>query len=160
MNMKNVSIALLVTLGLSTSFGPLYASAPHDHSHDIMTGPKGGKLLEVRSEHIPHIELFVNQSGKVELTLLDIENQPIPLQGHIVEVTVGSRLNSRRVPVEKSGNDFVTSEKLAGDQPIQLTIQIKESPKDSPKTVRTTIDTHICGECGQPEYICTCHHTH
>ena len=156
--MKTISIALLIALGLSTPWGSLYASDPH--SHGITTGPKGGRLLEVRSEHTPHIELFVNQSGNVELTLLDARNQPVTLQKQIVEVTVGSRLNSRKVAVIKSGNDFVITEKLTGSQPFQLTIQLKESPDDSPKTVRITIDTHICGGCDQPEYICKCHHTH
>ena len=160
MNMKNISIALLIALGLSTPFGPLYASGPNDHSHGITTGPKGGRLLEVRSETTPHIELFVNQGGNVELTLLDTENHPIPLNGQTVELTVGSRLNSRRVSVVKSGHDFVTTEKLAGNQPFQLTIQLKESPGDSPKTMRMTIDTQICGGCEQPEYICKCDHAH
>ena len=155
--MRNMSIALLIALSLSTPPGRLYASGQNSQ---VTPGPKGGRLLKMASQDTPYIELFVNQSGKVELTLLDTESQPITPHEQIVEITIGSRLNSRRVAVVKTGNDFVTTEKLTTSQPFQLTIQLKESPQDSPKTVRITIDSRTCGGCEQPEYVCKCHHTH
>jgi len=128
------------------------------HSHPTITlGPKGGRLLKVNTPGVENVELFINKEGAAEITLLNKEGQPVPLEQQSVAVTAGPRATAKKLTVEKKAQAFVTS-KLPEGKEFPVVIQLKETATAKAQTLRLALDLNVCPECQKPEYVCQCDH--
>jgi len=69
----------------------------HDHGHEhggIEDGPNGGRLLTTVE---PHLEFFVTDDRKVQITSIDEEEKAQPIGEQVVKVIGGSRSNPIRL---------------------------------------------------------------
>jgi hypothetical protein len=125
------------------------ATAP---GHEAVTiGPNGGRILYVDSSTTPNVEVLVNKEGRAEIQLLDKDRKPIESGTQSIEVTGGPRSSAKKLLVEKQGSKFVT-EKVPDGAPYFLIVQLKESEKAKPVTLRLNYNPKPAAS-GKPDYL-------
>lgn len=126
----------------------------HAHDHDIV-GPNGGRVLH---EVDPHLEFFVTDDRKVQITAVDGEGKAISLEKQTVRVTGGSRTNPTRMTFEKKGDSLISTVAFPKGNNFPVVVQIK--PKPDAKTVMEKFNLNLddCPTCDYLEYACVCDH--
>jgi hypothetical protein len=125
------------------------------HDHDEIKAPNGGRLVDSVE---PHLEFYVDDSGKVKITFLDEEGHVVAPAGQVVNVIGGDRSNPTRLRFSKSGNALVSDKALPEGNNLPIILNIKETP--SSKTVRERFNLNLseCPTCDYAEYACVCEH--
>ena len=95
----------------------------HDHDHDkAEAGPNGGKVIH---EVEPHLEFFVTEDRKVQITALGEDGKAIPIGEQTVRITGGSRSNPTRMTLEKKGKVLVSDIAFPEGNDFPVVLQIK-----------------------------------
>ncbi|MEM7600003.1 MAG: hypothetical protein AAF357_01150 [Verrucomicrobiota bacterium] len=128
----------------------------HDHDHDhAEAGPNGGKVL-VGVE--PHLEFFVTEDRKVQITALGEDGEAVPIGEQTVRIIGGSRSNPTRMTLAKTGDVLVSDIAFPDGNDFPVVVQIK--PSSDAKTIIEKFNLNLvdCPTCDYKEYACTCCH--
>lgn len=128
----------------------------HDHDHDhAEAGPNGGKVLHGVE---PHLEFFVTEDRKVQITALSDDGKAVPIGEQSVRIIGGSRSNPTRMALVKSGEVLVSETAFPEGNDFPVVVQIK--PAADAKTVIEKFNLNLadCPTCDYKEYACTCDH--
>lgn len=132
----------------------------HDHDHDhahIEDGPNGGRLL---TSVEPHLEFFVTEDRKVQITSVDEEEKAQPIGEQTVNVIGGSRSNPTRMSFAKEGDVLLSDIAFPEGNDFPVVVQIKTSPDADTVTEKFNLNLEDCPTCDNKEYACTCDHAH
>lgn len=128
----------------------------HDHAHDHdIVGPNGGRVLH---EVDPHLEFFVTDDRKVQITAVDDEGKAIPLEKQTVRVTGGSRTNPTRMTFEKKGDSLISNVAFPKGNNFPVVVQIKPAPDAKTVLEKFNLNLDDCPTCDYLEYACVCDH--
>ena len=149
-----VSLLVLCALGLAA---PAAAADGPGHVHaDKPAAPNGGRVL---TEVEPHAELLVTAERKLKLTFLDAAGKPVPPPaGATASAATGDRSAPTNLAFAAEGGALVSTATLPEGQNLPAVLRIKPGAEAKTVTVRVQINLAKCGECGRPEYACTCGH--
>ena len=132
----------------------------HDHDHEhggIEDGPNGGRLLTTVE---PHLEFFVTDDRKVQITSVNEEEKAQPIGEQIVKVIGGSRSNPIRLSFAKKGDVLMSDIAFPEGNDFPVVVQIKNTPDGETVTEKFNLNLVQCPECPNKEYACTCDHAH
>lgn len=126
----------------------------HDHD-EAEAGPNGGKVLH---EVEPHLEFFVTEDRKVQITALGEDGKAMPIGEQTVRVTGGSRSNPTKMSFAKQGDVLISDTAFPEGNDFPVVVQIK--PAADAKTVIEKFNLNLadCPTCKYAEYACTCEH--
>lgn len=128
----------------------------HDHAHDkAQAGPNGGKVLH---EVEPHLEFFVTEDRKVQITALGEDGKAMPIGEQTVRVTGGSRSNPTRMTFEKEGDVLLSDVAFPEGNDFPVVVQIKPTPDAETVIEKFNLNLVDCPTCDYQEYACTCEH--
>ena len=133
----------------------------HDHpddDHDHATkeaGPNGGRLL---TSIEPHAEFFVTSERKVQVSFLDVDNQPAPLAGQTVSIIAGDRSSPTTLTFAASATSFLSNEVLPEGDDYPIVVMLKQAADGNAVNEKFTMDFSDCPTCDYLEYACTCAH--
>lgn len=140
--------------------GHEHAEGEHDHDHEhanIEDGPNGGRLL---TSVEPHLEFFVTDDRKVQITAVDDDEKAIPLAGQSVTVIGGDRSNPTRMKFANNGDVLLSDIAFPEGNDFPVVIQIKATPDSDTVTEKFNLNLEECPTCNNKEYACTCDHEH
>ena len=125
------------------------------HDHGEIEAPNGGRIVDSVE---PHLEFYVDDSGKVKITFLDEEGDILAPAEQIVSLIGGDRSNPTRLSFSKSGNVLVSDKTLPEGNNLPIILNIKVNTRS--KTVREKFNLNLseCPTCGHQEYACVCAH--
>ena len=126
----------------------------HDHDH-VEAGPNGGRVLHAVE---PHLEFFVTEDRKVQITALDEDGKAIPIGEQNVRVTGGDRSNPTRMSFEKEGDVLVSDIAFPEGNDFPVVVQIKSSADAKSAMAKFNLNLADCPTCDYKEYACTCCH--
>lgn len=132
----------------------------HDHDHDhagIEDGPNGGRLLTTVE---PHLEFFVTDDRKVQITSVDEEEKAQPIGEQVVKVIGGSRTNPIRLSFAKQGDVLMSDVAFPEGNDFPVVVQIKQTADGETVTEKFNLNLVQCPDCPNKEYACTCDHAH
>ncbi|MDA9924868.1 hypothetical protein N9E25_16215 [Verrucomicrobiales bacterium] len=132
----------------------------HDHGHEhggIEDGPNGGRLLTTVE---PHLEFFVTDDRKVQITSIDEEEKAQPIGEQVVKVIGGSRSNPIRLSFAKQGDVLMSDIAFPEGNDFPVVVQIKNTADGETVTEKFNLNLVQCPECPNKEYACTCDHEH
>ncbi|MAS95040.1 MAG: hypothetical protein CMO55_17730 [Verrucomicrobiales bacterium] len=128
----------------------------HDHDHhEAIAGPNGGKVIQ---EVEPHLEFFVTEDRKVQITALGEDGKAIPIAEQSVRVTGGDRSNPTRMSFEKKGDVLVSDTAFPEGNDFPVVVQIKTAPDAKTAMEKFNLNLNDCPTCDYKEYACTCDH--
>ena len=128
----------------------------HDHDHDhAEAGPNGGRVLHAVE---PHLEFFVTEDRKVQITALGEDGKAIPIAEQSVRVTGGDRSNPTRMSFEKKGDVLVSDTTFPEGNDFPVVVQIKTAPDAKTAMEKFNLNLADCPTCDYKEYACTCDH--
>ncbi len=139
---KNIA-SFLITLALSAS------AFAHG---EVELGPNGGRILEFSKNDSMHGEVTV-KDGNFHIAVLDKAMKPVALAEQTLTATSGDKAKPEKLTVEMKDGKFVVPAVKEGEWII---FQYRETAKAKPITARLQYDTHACGECKKPEWLCVC----
>jgi hypothetical protein len=142
-----------MTKKLTTLLLALSATFASGHG-EIELGPNEGRILEFSDNETMHGELTKKEDGKLHIALLDKDMKPVKVETQTLTATAGVRQKPVALEVTKDADGFTLTEPGAGEW---LIVQFKESPDAKAVTARVHYDTKVCGECKNPEWLCSCH---
>ena len=119
---------------------------------DVELGPNGGRILEFSKNETMHGEVTI-KGMQFHIVILDKDMKPVMIGQQMLSATSGDRDNPQKLAVAKDDKGFLVP--LVGDGQW-LILQFQESPEARKITARLHYDTKACGECGHPEWLCTC----
>ncbi len=125
------------------------------HSHKIIPGPKGGKVLE--SEPL-NAEFFVQPDKKVSVTFYDEAMKPVAPSAQEVKVIAEAKTSKTTLEFIKAGDGLVSKTALPEGEGYRVVVQIKNDAAAKPQNFRIDYHTEICKGCKLVEYACTCDH--
>lgn len=125
------------------------------HTHKLIPGPKGGKVLE--SEPL-HAEFFVQPDKKVSVTFYDEAMKPVAPSTQEVKVIAEAQTAKTTLEFIKTGDGLVSKTALPDGDGYRVVVQIKNDAAAKPQNFRIDYHTEICKECKRAEYACTCEH--
>jgi hypothetical protein len=140
---------LLLALTASIAF------AADPHQHKTLAGPKGGKMLELESQHA---EFFVQPDKKVSITFYDEAMKPVDIGAREVKAIAEAKAGKATLEFEPSGSSLVSKTALPEGDGYRIVVQIKNAAAAKPKNFRIDYHTEICPGCKRAEYACTCDH--
>ncbi len=125
------------------------------HEHGEIEAPNGGRIVDSVE---PHLEFYVDDSGKVKITFLDEEGHIVAPGDQHISVIGGERSNPTRLSFTKSGNALVSDKSLPEGNNLPIILNIKASARS--KTVREKFNLNLseCPTCDHQEYACVCEH--
>ena len=141
--MKKQLLTLLSSLALTA------AALAHG---EVEVGPNGGRILEFSKNETMHGEVTL-KDGKFHVALLDKDMKPVALEAQELTATSGDKAKPEKLTVEKKDGKFVVPTVKEGEWII---FQFRAAAKAKPVTARLQYDTHACGECKKPEWLCVC----
>ncbi len=144
MKLKN---ALLVSFALMLAGGAVLAAA-----EKRQPGPNGGLLLKTE----PRAEFFVNKDRKIEITFLDAELEPVPLEQRNVRVTAMAPSGRKILEFDRKENVFISKDPLPDGDGYTVVAQIWQKADDRPENFRIVYEDYVCGGCDLVEYACIC----
>lgn len=151
---KSALVLALIVAGCVVS-PVLYAEEGHEHEHEAVGGPKGGRLLDSTD---PRAEFFVEKDNTVTLTFYDDALTPVAATDQ--SATVIADVNGEKTKLEFEKKDGVLASKGAlpeGDG-ANLVVQLKQTADAKPENFRFTLEKGMCGMCKRAEYACICEH--
>lgn len=130
----------------------------HDHDHGkIEDGPNGGRLLTVVE---PHLEFFVTEDRKVQITSVNDDEKAQPIGEQVVKVIGGDRSNPTRMSFSRQGDVLLSDIAFPEGNDFPVVVQIKTTPDGDTVTEKFNLNLEQCPECPNKEYACTCDHAH
>lgn len=137
----------------------------HDHDHSSHTnklnvrkaGPSGGRVLHKVE---PHLEFFVTQDRKVQVTALNDSLKPIPFESQVIKITGGVRTNPISMNLVKQGNVMISDSAIPAGDDFPLVVQVKANSEAKSVYEKFTLNMSKCPTCIYLEYACTCDHGH
>jgi hypothetical protein len=161
-NMKpSKLLTAIAALTLASYALPLHADEKkHDHGHDhdhIEAGPNGGRVLHAVE---PHLEFFVTEDRKVQISALNDEGKVIPIEAQSVKITAGDRSAPTILTFAKSGDTLVSDVALPEGNDFPLVIQLKATADAKAVIEKFNLNLEQCPTCKNKEYACTCDHAH
>ncbi|MEC5129461.1 hypothetical protein VSU19_22055 [Verrucomicrobiales bacterium BCK34] len=128
----------------------------HDHDHEhAEAGPNGGKVLH---EVEPHLEFFVTEDRKVQITALGEDGKAVPIGEQTVRITGGSRSNPTRMTLAKSGDVLISDVAFPEGNDFPVVVQIKPAADAKAVIEKFNLNLNDCPTCDYKEYACTCDH--
>lgn len=153
--MKTQIITTLLALSLGFNFS---ARAAGDHKHEhAKTGPTGGKLITAVE---PHVEFLVTKDKKVELRFVNDDNKVVAPAAQVISVTLGERSAPTKLAFTKDGNKLVSDKVIPAGTELPTVVQIREKEGAKAINAKFNLNLNKCPTCSNPEYACTCAHTH
>lgn len=132
----------------------LSAEISHGHTHELVGGPKGGRLLEHTE---PQAEFFVEKDRTATITFYDNKMQPAPVETQSMVVVAEKDGTKTKLDFEKKGDILVSEGQLPEGSP-NIVVQFKQTADAKPKNFRFSLNEEMCGECKRAEYACICAH--
>jgi hypothetical protein len=139
---KRIFIPLILALTCALAFG---------HG-EIEIGPNKGRILEFSKDESMHGEV-VRKEDKLHIILLDKNMKPVEISKQTLSVTAGTRQKPEKLEVTVIEGGFAIPEPAGGQWII---LQFKLDPAAKPITARLHYDTTVCGDCKNPEWLCSC----
>ena len=130
----------------------------HGHDHDsIEAGPNGGRILH---DVEPHVEFFVTDDRKVQISAVDDDGKAVPVTTQTVSLMGGSRANPTKMKFTKEGDILVSDIAFPEGNDFPVVVQLKGAPEDKAAIVKFNLNLADCPTCDNKEYACTCDHEH
>lgn len=130
------------------------ASAP-DANAEVKAGPRKGLILEIPGKNA---EFFVDQERKVSIAFYDAAMKPVAPASEVITAIAEAPSGKVKMEFERKSDNLVSKNPLPEGDGYQVVVQIKPSADAKAKNFRVKFLSHICGECQNPEYACTCAH--
>ena len=132
----------------------------HDHGsenkgEEAKAGPNGGRVI---STVHPHIEFFVLEDRKVQITAVNDEHEAVELGELTVKLIGGSRKNPLKLKFVKQGDVLVSETAFPEGNNFPVVLQIKETPDSKTVIAKFTLNLSDCPGCDYKEYACVCGH--
>ncbi len=135
-----------------------HADEDHGHDHDkLQAGPNGGRILKSVE---PHLEFFVTEDRKVQITAVDDDNKAIPVEVASVTVIGGDRSSPTRLSFAKSGDALLSDIAFPAGNDFPVVVQITPSADAKKITEKFNLNLASCPTCEYKEYACICDHAH
>ena len=129
-----------------------------DGDHDKKeAGPNGGRIV---TSVEPHLEFFVREDGKVQISFLSEENKVIAPSGQIVSAITGERMSPTQLKFAMDGNVLVSDKKLPEGNNHPTILNIIAANGQKPVMEKFNLNLSECPECNYQEYACVCDHDH
>lgn len=144
----------ILTLIIITALaGTFQLSAQDKHTHKMIPGSKGGKMLETEPLHA---EFFVHTDKKVSITFYNESMKVVVPGAQKAKVIAEAKTGKATLEFEKSGEALVSKFPLPEGEGYRIVVQIKNDADAKPQNFRIEYHTEICKDCKRPEYACTC----
>lgn len=150
--MKHFSLIAFIAILLISPIAS--AESGHDHSHEVLGGPKGGRLLEHTE---PQAEFYLEKDRTATITFYDKESKQVAAEGQIVVANADKDGVKTKIEFDKKGDVLVSKEPFPEGAP-NLVLQFKQTENAKPANFRFELNDAICGECQRAEYACICAH--
>lgn len=125
-------------------------------SHERLTiGPNGGRFLAIDSVATPRAEVILTPEHRFQITFFDADRKPLPLADRKLTVTAGDRSNAKKLATEPKADALLTEPAPEGSD-YYLILQLREPGAAKSIPIRMHYNAAVCGECHQPEWLCTC----
>ncbi|MEQ1750829.1 MAG: hypothetical protein ABL974_15480 [Prosthecobacter sp.] len=119
----------------------------------VKAGPRKGLLLELGDKQA---EFFVEKDRTISIAVYDAAMKAQPASTEVITATAEAPSGKTKIEFEKKGDLLVSKTKLPEGEGYQVVLQAKADPEAKTKNFRIKLLTHICKECSNPEYACTC----
>ena len=129
------------------------AAAPAFADKTVKAGPRKGRILEMDKQNA---EFFVEKDRTISIAFYDAAGKQQPASDQVITATAEAPKGKARLEFEKKGDLLVSKTPLPEGEGYQVVVQAKASADAKPKNFRIKLQTHICKECSNPEYACTC----
>jgi len=129
--------------------------AENIHKHAIISGPKGGKVLNSEPWRA---EFFVQRDRKVSVTFYDAAMKTVRPTTQEVKMIAEVKTGKVTLGFDKSDDFLISKTALPEGDGYRIVIQIKNDPTAKPQNFRVDFHTEICNECRRAEYACSCRH--
>lgn len=126
-----------------------------DAQVNIKVGPRKGLIMEIPGKNA---EFFVEKDRKISIVFYDTAMKPVAVGTEVITAVAEAPSGKTKMEFEKVGDKLVSKSPLPAGDNYQVVMQIKTSADAKPKNFRVKYSSHICGECSNPEYACTCGH--
>lgn len=121
----------------------------------VKAGPRKGLIMEIPGKNA---EFFVDEKRKVSIAFYDAAMKQVTPAGEVVSAVAEAPSGKVKLEFERNGDNLVSKTPLPAGEGYQVVVQIKPSADAKAKNFRVKFLSHICGECHNPEYACTCSH--
>lgn len=129
------------------------AVAPAMADAKVKAGPRKGRILELEGQNA---EFFVEKDRTVSIAFYDASGKQQAAGTQVVTATAEAPGAKTKLEFEKKGDLLVSKTPLPTGEGYQVVVQAKTTDGAKPKNFRIKLETHICKECSNPEYACTC----
>lgn len=158
--MKSKLVMLFAAVALSLTLVPgaqaqekKAPAADAKKSSKVEAGPRKGRILAVGE---PKAEFFVEEDKTVSIKFYDKDNKVVAPAAQTVTATVDAKGKKTKLEFEKKDDALVSKAKIPDGDSNPVVVQVKTDAKAKPQNFRFKLDLSKCGECGNPEYACTC----
>ena len=156
------SILALAFAGAGTLIAEEKGHEGHDHAEHAdkdhegaKAGPNGGKIIV---EVEPHLEFFVTEDRKVQITALDKDGKAATIGEQSVSIIAGDRSNPTRMTFSKEGEVLVSDKAFPEGNDFPVVVQIKTTAEAKTVIEKFNLNLEDCPTCSYLEYACTCDH--
>lgn len=150
--MKELSFVAFIALLL---ISPVVNAEPgHEHAHEVVGGPKGGRILEHTE---PQAEFFLEKDRTATITFYDKELKQVPAGDQNVVVNTEKEGVKTKIEFEKKGDVLLSKGQFPEGSP-NLVVQFRQTADAKPTNFRFELNEGVCGECKRAEYACICTH--
>ena len=129
------------------------AATPAFADKTVKAGPRKGRILEMEKQNA---EFFVEKDRTISIAFYDAAGKQQPAADQVITATAEAPGAKTKLEFEKKGDLLVSKTPLPAGEGYQVVVQAKASADAKPKNFRIKLQTHICKECSNPEYACTC----
>ena len=129
------------------------AAAPAFADKTVKAGPRKGRILEMDKQNA---EFFVEKDRTISIAFYDAAGKQQPAADQVITATAEAPKGKAKLEFEKKGDLLVSKTPLPEGEGYQVVVQAKATADAKPKNFRVKLQTHICKECSNPEYACTC----
>ena len=149
------SLIFAVALFIMLSIPSVCLASGGDSHEKKEAGPNGGRLI---TSVEPHVEFFVTEDKKVQISFVDVKGNVVAPVEQIVEVTTGERRAPVKLTFEKKDSVWLSEQTLPEGDRLPTVVQIRQTPDSKTVVERFNLDLAHCSECNLKEYACTCAH--
>lgn len=169
LNYWTVILAVLALLGCAESDSHVATNSEpdHDHEHHLegeeehhdhelgTPGPNGGRIL---TSVTPNVEFLVLEDRRIQLTPVDENAEPIPLNELQFSLIGGDRQDPTEMAFAPKDQTMISDAVLPEGNMIPVVLTITPASGEEPVVERFNIDFSICPDCDLQEYACICAH--
>lgn len=149
------SLIFAVALFIMLSIPSVCLASGGDSHEKKKAGPNGGRLI---TSVEPHVEFFVTEDKKVQISFVDVKGNVVAPVEQIVEVTTGERRAPVKLTFEKKDSVWLSEQTLPEGDRLPTVVQIRQTPDSKTVVERFNLDLAHCSECNLKEYACICAH--